>query len=520
MWATALHPSFTFALLLHGLNAREKSPESLPDASRHPFKSKDWININMIHTPKNATLNEKRWQALAVISIIQLILLLDATVVNVALPRIKHELGLTDASLTWVVNAYLITAGSLLLLGGRIGDAFGVRRTFQVGVVIFGAFSLLATFAQDSTVLIISRAGQGLGEALASATGLAMVALLFPSGPERGKAFGIWAALGGLGSIIGVLLSGILTQYLSWRWVFGINVPLVMILSAASAFMIPKFSHLRTNHLDLSNALILVVCVATTVIAVMGSGIEHMPGQRAALLLLGVLGIAVVLHRCKRAENGIIPARLMTRSPRMAGYAIVAILAATSGALFYLGVLLLQDHLGLSPMQTGLAWLPFCMGFFPGIFLSQFVMQRWNPQVAAVVGLATSALGFALFSFGVPLQSYWLGVLPAMLVTSVGFGCVAPVAQSLATNDLSEADAGAGSGITTTIQQLFQVFGVTLLAVLALTVSESTGVPTISASGFVAAFAVSALTMFGGALLTWSGRNFLTIAPPTVSSKP
>lgn len=187
------------------------------------------------------------------------------------------------------------------------------------------------------------------------------------------------------------------------------------------------------------------MAVAATVMAVMGSGIEHVPGQRMALLLLGVLSIAVVRRRCKRSENGIIPARLMTRSPRVAGYAIVAILAATSGALFYLGVLLLQDYLGLTPMQTGLAWLPFCLGFLPGIFLSQLVMQRWNSQAATVIGLATSALGFALFAFGVPLHSYWLGMLTAMLVTSIEFGCVAPVAQSLATSDFS-GQAGATGG--------------------------------------------------------------------------
>lgn len=185
---------------------------------------------------------------------------------------------------------------------------------------------------------------------------------------------------------------------------------------------------------------------------------------------------------------------------------------------------MLQNHLGLSPMQTGLAWLPFCLGFFPGIFLSQFVMQRWNPQAAAVVGLAISALGFALFAFGVPLHSYWLGMLPAMLVTSIGFGCVAPVAQSLATSDLSEADAGAGagagSGITTTIQQLFQVFGVTLLAAVALGVSDSTGVPTIAPNGFVTAFALSALAMIGGALLIWAGRNALVLEPVPSSPQP
>ncbi|WP_412059040.1 MFS transporter [Bartonella sp. DGB2] len=419
----------------------------------------------------------------------------------------QTRIGIYRRSLTWVVNAYLISAGSLLLLGGRMGDAFGARHVFQIGIAIFAAFSLMATFAGNASVLIMSRAGQGVEEALASTTGLAMVSLLFPSGPERDKAFGIWAALGGLGSIAGVLLSGVLTQYLSWRWVFGMNVPIVVFMLMAIKIMIPKFTNHRAVPLDLGNPLVLVAAVTAIVITVMGSGIEHLPKQRMALFAAGLFGIALVLRRCKRSEYGIIPARLITRSPRLAGYAIMAILAATSGALFYLGVLLLQDCLGLNPMQTGLAWLPFCLGFFPGIFLSQLTLQRWNPPVVAFFGLTISGLGFILFAFSVPLHSYWLGTLPAMLVTSIGFGCVLPIAQSLATSCLSETDAGAGSGITTTIKQLFQVFGVTMLTAAALAVSDSSGILTITVRGFVAAFALSALSMIAGALLILAWRN-------------
>jgi MFS family permease len=463
------------------------------------------------------TMSAKRWQILSVISIMQLVLLLDATVVNVALPQIKHDLGLTDGSLTWVVNAYLIAAGSLLLLGGRIGDAYGVLRIFKLGVAIFAIFSVVATLAPNATLLIIGRAGQGVGEALAAANGLAMISLLFPSGPERGKAFGIWAGLGGLGSILGVLLSGVLTEYLSWRWIFGINIPIILALALAIVLVIPAFPKKISTHLDLSNACILVLAMVAIVMAIIGTGIEQLTLLRITLLLLGALGIALVLKRCKQSEDGIIPARLMTRTPRLAGYGIIAIQAATSGALFYLGVLLMQDSLGMTPLQTGLAWLPFCLGFFPGIFLSITIEQRKSALAAAVIGLIISSLGFVLFALGVNANNYWIGMMPAMLVTAIGFGCVAPVAQSLATSDLSEADAGSGSGIATTIQQLLQVGGVTLLVSIALAVKDDTNVVNIDSNGFMTAFLIASFVLMTGAIIVGLRRNALapTIGEPS-----
>lgn len=455
----------------------------------------------------NSTNN--KWIALAVISVIQFILLLDATVVNVALPRIKGDLGFNDSSLTWVVNSYLIAAGSLLLLGGKIGDAYGLSKTFKIGVLIFGVFSLIAAFSTNPIMLISSRTGQGVGEALASATGLAIVSRLFPSGPERSKAFAIWAALGGFGSIVGVLLSGILTEFLSWRWVFGINVPLIIIMYISTLVFIPVFKSKHKIKLDIGNALLLVFSVFILVLSVVGSGLEKFLWLRILLLILSVSSILLTLKRCKNSENGIIPARLMKKSPRIIGYIIVAILATNSGALFYLVVLVLQNHLHLTPMQSGLAWLPFCIGFFPGLFLFQYINENKGSKKAALTGLVLAAIGFILFSIGMNIDNYWIGILPAMLITSIGFGCVAPVSQYLATIGLDEDDSGIGGGITTTIQQLMQVGGVSVLASIAFSYSKNfENQYFITQNGFIAAFIFSTLLIIIGIIVVLiNGHN-------------
>jgi len=450
--------------------------------------------------------DKQKWRILAVISIIQFILLLDATIVNVALPAIKSDLVLTDASLTWIVNTYYIAAGSLLLFGGKLGDAFGIRKIFMFGIAIFGAFSFLAAIAPNANLLILGRAGQGLGEAFAAATGLAMVSLMFPSGPDRAKAFSIWAALGGIGSIVGVLLSGAITQYLSWRWVFGINVPLIVVLMLTALAIVPSFPRNAGTRLDFFNALCVVAGVFLMVIGIIGTGIETQTALRVGLAIAGAMLIALILMRCRKHENGIIPARLMRGSPRFLGYLIILVQASTSGALFYLGVLHLQGGLGMTPMQTGLAWLPFCFGFFPGIFLAQAISQKHSPKHAALVGLLISGAGFTFFAWAVNLDSYWLGMFPAMLVTSVGFGCVAPVAQSLATVELSEADAGAGAGITITIQQLSQVAGITLFVAVALA-NSGTDKTNIAVGGYVIAYAIAAVAMFATAVVVARSRS-------------
>ncbi|XAT60613.1 MFS transporter [Rhodobacteraceae bacterium Araon29] len=445
-----------------------------------------------------------KWKALAVISLIQFILLLDATIVNVALPQIKEGLNLTDGSLTWVVTAYAISAGALLLFGGKLGDAYGIHRVFILGTVIFGVFSFVATVAPNAEWLIIGRAGQGIGEALAAATGLAMVSLLFPSGEDRAKAFGIWAALGGIGAIAGVILSGVITETLNWRWIFGINVPLISILVVAAFLTIPVFPTSKKVRLDFGNAMLIAVGVVLMVQGLVGTSIESEHGLRFGLAAVGLIFGALVFYRCRKVEDGIIPARLLKSSPRFTGYVVVIILAATSGALFFLGVLHLQGGLGLSQMMTGLAWLPFCFGFFPGIFLSQFLSQKFSPKTAACTGLIISASGFGLFAWGVTTDSYWLGMLPAMLVTSIGFGCTAPVAQSIATVELSEEDAGAGSGLTSTIQQLSQVFGITVFVALALSIGNGISVGT---AGLVFSFSIAMLLMLLGGVVVWRAKG-------------
>ncbi|MCC2524246.1 MFS transporter [Vibrio coralliilyticus] len=452
-------------------------------------------------------IHNKRWHILIVISTIQLILMLDATVVNVALPEISSQLNLNDASLTWVVNAYLISAGALLLLGGKLGDKYGVSRVFKAGLIIFAVFSYTAAMSDGSSILILSRAGQGIGEALAAANGLAMISLVFPKGEERGKAFAIWASVAGLGSIVGVLLSGVLTEYFSWRWVFGINVPIIALLIIATSVIIPHFPVSNKVKLDVSNAVVLACAITAVSVGVIGSGIESALDLRIITVSLGVIAIFWVIYRCKSVPESMIPQQLLRFSPRFYGYAIIAIQASTSGALFYLGVLILQGPLGMSPMEAGLSWLPFCLGFFPGIFLSQYLTQNQSPQRAAAVGLAISFTGFIVFAIASHQNSYWIGMLPAMLVTSIGFGCVAPIAQSLATSDLSEADAGAGSGMATTIQQIFQVFGVTTFVAVALHSSVNAEASHIDAQGFSSAFLLCAALVLIGLVLVATKRS-------------
>ncbi|MDW6003518.1 MFS transporter [Vibrio mangrovi] len=460
-----------------------------------------------------------RWHILIVISTIQLILMLDATVVNVALPAIKTELNLNDASLTWVVNAYLITAGALLLLGGKLGDAYGVLKIFKVGLWFFALFSLVAAIAPSPVVLILGRAGQGIGEALAAANGLAIISLVFPKGEERAKAFAIWASVAGLGSIIGVLVSGLLTEYLSWRWVFGINVPIIVLLAIVTSLTIPVFMNASKVRLDIMNAFVLACAVTAISIGVIGSGIESNLLLRAGVAVVGLLAVIGVFFRCKHTSDGIIPKRLLTPSPRFYGYGIIAIQAGTSGALFYLGVLILQGPLGMSPMQAGFSWLPFCLGFFPGIFLSQHLTQTKSPQATALTGLIISSIGLALFAFAAYQTSYWIGMFPAMLVTSIGFGCVAPIAQSLATSDLSEVDAGAGAGIANTVQQLLQVLGVTLFVSIALSVSGDENLASIEASGFSLAFLLCAGLMLLGFFMMLSKRSSVVLNTSSLANQ-
>jgi EmrB/QacA subfamily drug resistance transporter len=452
----------------------------------------------------------RRWKALSVLALVQFIIFLDATIVNVALPSIQRELHLSESTLTWVVSAYLTTAGGLLLLGGRVADMVGRRRMFAIGAGLFAIASATAGLAQNGGVLLAGRSLQGLAEALSAPAAMSMVALLFTDPQERAKAFGIWGGLAGLGSAAGVLLSGLLTDLASWRWVFLINIPLALvpmlfISKLADESKAPVTGRRRPDWIG-------AVLVTGGLVAVLNAilAASRQPFGSAAVLVplvIGVLGLAAFIVVELRVEQPLVPLGFFANRIRATANVATALIASTSAAVFFLVVLYNQNVLGYSPLISGLAWLPFCLAFMPGLFLSTKLIVAYGPRTALAAGLAVSAIGVLLFTRITVDSSYWTVLLPAMLVTALGFGMTNPAMQNAGVHDVSESDAGLGSGIVTTVLQLGSALGLTVFVALALghqAARQADGVatPVAVTSGYTYAFVIAAIALAIGAVAT------------------
>jgi EmrB/QacA subfamily drug resistance transporter len=411
----------------------------------------------------------RRWRALSVLALVQFIIFLDATIVNVALPSIQDDLGFSSAGLAWVVNGYLITAGGLLLLGGRIADMFGRRRMFCAGATLFAVASLTAGLAPNAPTLLAGRFAQGLAEALAAPAAMSMVALLFTSPAERAKAFGIWGGLAGLGSISGVVLSGVLTDLASWRWVFLINIPLALV----PALVLPKLADESRADGRRRPDWIAAVLVTGGLIAVIDgvlAAARHAWGEPRVLVPLigGLVALAVFVTVERRREEPLIPLRFFAHRVRLTGNVATVFIAGTSAAVFFLVVLYTQNVLGYTPLQSGLAWVPFCIAFMPGLFLSTKLITTLGPRGTLAIGLLISAIGVLLLARLPVGGSFVTDLLPATVVTALGFGMTNPAMQNTAVHDVSEADAGLGSGVTTTVLQMGGALGLTVFVTIAL----------------------------------------------------
>ncbi|MET8154473.1 MFS transporter [Actinoplanes sp. NPDC049668] len=460
----------------------------------------------------------------------QFIIFLDATIVNVALPSIQKDLGLADATLTWVVSAYLITAGGLLLVGGRLADMYGRRRVFCLGAGLFAVASITAGLAQNGGVLLAGRSLQGVAEALAAPAAMSMVALLFTDPKERAKAFGIWGGLAGLGSAAGVLLSGVLTDLVSWRWVFLINIPLALI----PMLMLPKYADENKapatgrRRLDLPGAVLVTGGLIAILNAILAAARNPLDSAQV-LVPLGIGAVALIAFVIveSRVAQPLVPLRFFANRVRATANVATVFIAASSAAVFFMVVLYGQNVLGYSPLMSGLAWLPFCVAFMPGLFLSTQLMTRYGPRIALASGLAVSAVGVALFTRLSVDGSYLTELLPAMIVTALGFGMTNPAMQNAAVHDVSEADAGLGSGIVTTVLQLGGALGLTVFVALALSYQQNeqaAGAADAAAvtSGYTFAFMIAAIALAVGSvasmLLLRGVRAEAPAAPPAPST--
>ncbi|MER6451314.1 MFS transporter [Streptomyces sp900105245] len=401
--------------------------------------------------------------ALTVIAACQLMVVLDATIVNIALPHIQGALKFSTTDLTWVVSAYTLTFGGLLLLGARAGDILGRRRVFMTGILLFTFASLLGGLAQEPWQLLAARALQGVGGAIASPTSLALITTTFPEGPERNRAFGVFAAVSAGGGAIGLLAGGMLTDWLDWRWVLFVNVPIGVLIASLAPLYINE-SERHPGRFDITGALTSTAGMALLVYGFIRASEE---GWRDDLTL-GSFGAAVLLLFAfvfteMRAKEPITPLRMFTDRNRWGTYVIMLSLAAAMFGMFFYIVLFVQNVLGYSAIKAGLAFLPVTVAIAVGAGLSQRFLPALGPKPFMMAGSALVAVGLVWQSFIRPDSSYLDGVLGPMLVFGFGMGLIFVTVTVTAVSGVAQHEAGAASGLLNAMQQVGGSLGLSIL---------------------------------------------------------
>lgn len=451
----------------------------------------------------------RRWLALMVVCLGVLMIVLDTTIVNVALPSIRQDLAFSETALVWVVNAYMLTFGGFLLLGGRLGDLFGHRRVFLAGIVAFTVASLACGLANSQALLITARAVQGLGGAVVSAVSLSLIMNLFTEPADRAKAMGVYGFVCAGGGSIGVLLGGLLTGALSWHWIFLVNLPIgVAVYALCVALLPPHHGDRNGKRLDVTGA---VSVTAALMLAVYGvvNGNEAGWGSTQTLVLLGaaVLLFVVFLMVESRVRDPLVPLALFRlRNVATANVAGVA-WAAAMFAWFFISALYLQLVLGYSPMQVGLAFLPanLIMAAF-SVGLSAKLVMRFGIRWPLAVGLLIAALGLACFARAPVGGDFVVHVLPGMLLLGLGAGIAFNPMLLAAMSDVRPEDAGLASGVVNTAFMMGGSLGLAVLASLAAArtgTQLAAGAPQAVAlnAGYQLAFVVGAVFAAAAALL-------------------
>ncbi|MGJ0558363.1 DHA2 family efflux MFS transporter permease subunit [Methylocystis sp.] len=421
-----------------------------------------------------ATADPRRWKALAVLGLIQFMLILDVTVVNVALPDIKTDLGFSQPGLSWVVNGYVLMAGGLLLLGGRLADVFGRKRLFLIGVAVFAIASMTCGFAQNPEMLVVSRFVQGVGEALAAPASLGLIALMFTDPLERMKALGIWGGIAGLGGTSGTVISGFLTDLASWRWIFLINVPvavaaLVIVPGLVSESRMKQGSQ-RPDYLGAFVGTAGLIAVVDGLIA----AADHPWGSANVLLpLLGGLAlISLMLVIESRSEAPLIPLSFFKNRTRVVSNFTTLFFSSSFFTYFFLLTLYQQQVLDWSPLKSGLSYLPFGLSIGAGIGIATALMPRLGVKPVLATGFFGVALGLFLTStIGVD-TGYASHVLPGMIVLGFSSGISFPAFGNASLHEVTGQDSSLASGVQNAMQQIGGALGLATLATLAIRHAE------------------------------------------------
>jgi EmrB/QacA subfamily drug resistance transporter len=418
-----------------------------------------------------------RWVVLVLICLAQFMVILDATIVNVALPSIQTDLGLSEANLQWIVNAYTLVFGGFLLLGGRAGDLLGRKRLFLIGLVIFTAASLLNGLAVNSGMLIGCRALQGLGAALISPAALSIISTTFSEGAERAKALGVWAAIAIGGSAVGLILGGALTEALSWPWIFFVNVPVGVIGFVLSLRLIPES---KADHAERSYDIAGAVTVTGGLMSLVYAIVKAETDGWTSATTIGFFAFAVVLLVSfvlieKRSAAPLV--RLSIFRVRSLTTANIVMFLVASGifAMFFFNTLYIQRVLGYGPLKAGLAFLPFTAGIMVSAGLASQYAPKIGVRPIAAVGMVLSAIGMLLLT-RLPVDgSYLTNVLPSLLLSSLGMGAVFMPLTLVATTGLEDEDQGLASGLFNTSQQIGGALGLAILSTIAASRTAAAG---------------------------------------------
>ena len=414
--------------------------------------------------------DHNRWAALYVLCGGMLMIVLDATIVNVALPSIQDDLGFSQNNLAWVVNAYLIAFGGLLLLAGRMGDLLGQRRVFLTGLAIFTVASLACAVAQSQGLLIAARFVQGAGGAIASAVILGMIVTMFPEPREQAKAIGVYSFVASAGASIGLLAGGLLTEVINWHWIFFVNLPVGVATALLALRLVEDHEGIGlAEGADIPGAVLLTGGLMLGVYTLLETGKQGWASTQT--LALGVVSVALLgafIARQARIENPLMPLRLF-RSRNVAGANLVmALLVVGFFGMFFLGALYLQGILDYSPLEVGLAFLPSCvvMGTLSLGFAERLIMGI-GARSALIAGLVPAGAGLLLFAQA-PVDGSWVvNLLPVMVLLGAGAGLAFPALMTLAMSGATPSDAGLASGLVNTTTQVGGAIGLAVLATLA-----------------------------------------------------
>ena len=454
--------------------------------------------------------NDRRWVALALLALAQFVVVLDASIVNVALPSIGEALHFAQDDLSWVVNAYTLTFGGFLLLGGRMADLLGRRRMFIAGLVLFAGASLAGGLAQSDVWLIAARAVQGLGAALLSPAALSLVTTLFEEGAERNKAMGVWGAVAGSGGAAGVLLGGMLTEWAGWEWVLFVNVPIGLAAALLAPRLLPESRNEGARHFDIAGAVTVTAGLSLLVYSLVNANSAGWGStETLSLIALALVLVASFVFIELRTKAPLVPFPGIFRLRSVSGINVTGLLIAMAlFSMFFFISLYMQQVLGFSPLQTGVAYLPLAVGIIVSAGLASGLTTRFGIKPVLVMGLLLTAVGLLWFSQISVGGSYWADIFGPALVSSLGLGFSFVPMTIAAVAGVEPHEAGLASGLINTSQQVGGALGLAILAAIADSRRDSllhagSSLPTALTEGFQTALTVGAGFALFGALLAF-----------------